>query len=270
MQFRHFTLVVAAAVLIVSSEGCRRVGREASSEESGDAVQSAKAVGEHSKVAVPQPAKYSGSKTCQDCHEDFYKLWATSYHGLAMRPYTTEFGRKNLTPQTGGTVIGKNRYRAEIDDRGGRIRQIGPDGERTFPIAQVMGGKNVFYFLTPMERGRLQVLPLAYDVHKKAWYDTAGSGVRHFTDRRDEALDWTDRMFTFNTTCFNCHVSQLRTNYDLAHDTYHTTWSEPGISCESCHGPGKRARRRDDARRRRQRDEGHQDHSHQGLHRPSK
>ena len=100
-----------------------------------------------------------------------------------------------------------------------------------------MGGKNVYYFLTPLERGRLQVLPVAYDVHKKAWYDTAASGVRHFPDRRDEALDWTDRMFTFNTTCFNCHVSQLATNYDLATDTYHTTWAEPGISCESCHGP---------------------------------
>jgi tetratricopeptide (TPR) repeat protein len=102
-----------------------------------------------------------------------------------------------------------------------------------------MGGKNVYYLLTPMERGRLQVLPLAYDVHKKAWCDMAASGVRHFPDRRDEALDWTDRMFAFNTTCFNCHVTELTTNYDLATDTYHTTWSEPGISCESCHGSAK-------------------------------
>jgi Tfp pilus assembly protein PilF len=67
----------------------------------------------------------------------------------------------------------------------------------------------------------------------------AASGVRHFPDRRDEALDWTDRMFAFNTTCFNCHVTELATNYDLAADTYHTTWSEPGISCESCHGSAK-------------------------------
>ena len=49
---------------------------------------------------------------------------------------------------------------------------------------------------------------------------------------------WTDRLFTFNTTCFDCHVSQLATNYDLATDTYRTTWAEAGISCESCHGPG--------------------------------
>ena len=102
-----------------------------------------------------------------------------------------------------------------------------------------MGGKNVYYLLTPLERGRLQVLPLAYDVHKKAWYDMAASGVRHFPDRRDEALDWTDRMFAFNTTCFNCHVTELATNYDLATDTYHTTWAEPGIGCESCHGSAK-------------------------------
>jgi len=33
-------------------------------------------------------------------------------------------------------------------------------------------------------------------------------------------------------------VSELSTNYNLATDTYHTTWAEPGISCESCHGPG--------------------------------
>ena len=101
-----------------------------------------------------------------------------------------------------------------------------------------MGGKNAYYFLTQMAKGRLQVLPVAYDVKKKTWYDTAASGVRHFPDRHDEALPWTDRLFTFNTTCFDCHVSQLATNYDVTTDTYRTTWREAGISCESCHGPG--------------------------------
>ena len=31
-----------------------------------------------------------------------------------------------------------------------------------------------------MERGRLQVLPVAYDVNRKEWFDTAGSAMRHF------------------------------------------------------------------------------------------
>ncbi len=26
-------------------------------------------------------------------------------------------------------------------------------------------------------------------------------------------------------------------NYDLKSDSYHTTWAEPGINCETCHGP---------------------------------
>ena len=51
------------------------------------------------------------------------------------------------------------------------------------------------------------------------------------------ALPWTDRLYTFNTACFNCHVSRLATNFDLDSDTYRTTWGEPGISCETCHGP---------------------------------
>ena len=182
----------------------------------------------------------AGSKTCQECHAEFYKLWSTSWHGLAMQPYTAAFAKAQLTPQEGDVAIGKRKYRAEIGRRGrAAFEKSGPDGDRKYPIVHVMGGKNVYYFLTPLDRGRLQVLPLAYDVHKKAWYDMAASGVRHFPDRRDEALDWTDRMFAFNTTCFNCHVTELSTNYDLATDTYHTTWSEPGISCESCHGPAK-------------------------------
>jgi tetratricopeptide (TPR) repeat protein len=29
----------------------------------------------------------------------------------------------------------------------------------------------------------------------------------------------------------------MTTNYDLATDSYETTWTEPGINCETCHGP---------------------------------
>jgi tetratricopeptide (TPR) repeat protein len=239
MPLRLMIVGVATAALMASSGGCQRGSKEVPSQVEADGAAippSQPGQGHPNGDAVPTPS-FVGSKTCRDCHEDFYKLWAKSFHGLAMQPYTPEFGRRNLLPQAGEITIGKTRYQAEIDDRGGRVRQRGPNGEKTYPIEHVMGGKNVYYFLTPLERGRLQVLPLAYDVHKKAWYDTAASGVRHFSDRRDEALPWTDRMFTFNTTCFTCHVSQLRTNYDLAGDTYKTTWSEPGISCESCHGP---------------------------------
>ena len=131
-----------------------------------------------------------GSKTCYDCHTKFYELWSTSRHGLAMQPYSPAFAKKELKPQTAEVVIGKQSFRAEIGEKQGWVRETNGDKETRYPIAHVMGGKNVYYFLTQMPKGRLQVLPVAYDVHKQTWYDTAASGVRHFPDRRqhDEAL----------------------------------------------------------------------------------
>jgi len=157
-----------------------------------------------------------------------------------MQPFSAEFARTQLTAQTDEIEIAKCCYRAEIENGVGWVRQRGPEGEKRYRIEHAMGGKNVYYFLTPMARGRLQVLPVAYDVRRKAWFDTTASAIRHFLDRTDEALDWRERPLTFNTSCFGCHVSQLSTNYDLKTDTYRTVWAEPGINCETCHGPGGR------------------------------
>jgi Flp pilus assembly protein TadD len=127
---------------------------------------------------------------------------------------------------------------AELRDGEGWVVETGPTGENRYQIDFALGGKNVYYFLTPMERGRLQVLPLAYDVREQVWYDTTASMVRHFFGVEDEALDWREQPLTFNTSCYSCHVSQLSTNYDLKSDSYETKWTEPGINCETCHGPG--------------------------------
>ena len=127
----------------------------------------------------------------------------------------------------------------------------GPGGDKAWPIAHVLGGKNVFYFLTPLPGGRLQVMPLAYDTRQKEWFDSAGSMVRHFRSAEDAPVDWTDRALTFNTSCYACHVSQLDRGYSFETDTYRTTWGEPGINCEACHSraggtwrPPRRRRRR--------------------------
>ena len=179
---------------------------------------------------------YVGSSSCRECHERFYELWAPSHHGLAMQPFTAQLSRSQLQAQKAPIVIGPTSYRADVDQ--GRVLETGPGGEKSYPIAHTMGGKNVYYFLTPLERGRLQVLPVAYDVRRKEWFDMAASAVRHLGGHADSPLDWRESPLTFNTACFNCHVSQLSKNYDLATDSYRTKWAEPGINCETCHGPG--------------------------------
>ncbi len=229
----------AAAVLSLVVAGCGRAPSQAPNAAADNRPHDAKHVSAASVPAASPGTEVVGSSSCRQCHEDFYTLWAPSHHGLAMQPYTAEFAAANLSPQTDAIKIGERSYRAEVGADGGWVVEHGPEGERKLPIAHVLGGKNVYYFLTPWRGGRLQTLPLAYDVHQEAWYDTAKSGVRHVPGGPEDApLDWTDPEFTFNASCYSCHVSQLATNYDLATDTYHSTWTEPGINCETCHGPG--------------------------------
>lgn len=179
---------------------------------------------------------YAGARSCMKCHEKFYELWSTSRHGLAMQPYNAEFAKKELTPQQQELKIGTFRYRSDITS--GMVYETNAKQTKRYKIAYVMGGKNVYYFLTHFPKGRLQTLPVAYDVNKKMWFDTAASGVRHFPGaERGQSVSWKDAEYTFNTGCYNCHVSQLSTNYDIKSNSYKTTWTEPGINCETCHGP---------------------------------
>ncbi len=192
-------------------------------------------------AAAMQASKASpvaGSRSCRPCHEKFYQLWATSHHGLAMQPFTPALADRELKVEAPRELsIGKTSYRVEWNSAGGQVRAEAAGSRSSYPITDVLGGKNVYYFLTPLDRGRLQVLPVAFDVRRKAWFDTAASATRHFGSQPDQPLDWKDPLYTFNTSCHGCHVSQLETNYDPATDSYRTAWSEPGINCETCHGP---------------------------------
>jgi len=179
----------------------------------------------------------AGSASCRACHQRFYELWRTSHHGLAMQAFTWELARKELTAMSGEIKVGQASYGVDLTGDGGQIWERAGGDERRYRIEQVMGGKNVYYFLTRLERGRLQVLPLAYDVRKREWLDTGASAMRHFAGLGEQAVPWRDPLYTFNTSCYGCHVSQLATHYDLKTDTYNTTWGEGGINCETCHGP---------------------------------
>lgn len=185
---------------------------------------------------IKNQGEFTGTQSCRECHEKFYKLWAPSHHGKAMQPYSDHFAAASLSAQAKPIVIRGLAYLAQTGSGQGWVLEKGPDGDKQYPIKHALGGKNVFYFLTPMDKGRLQTLPLAYDLNKQEWFDTAKSGLRHAGDAQ---LPWTDAAYTFNTACHSCHVSQYRLNYDLKSDTYQTTWAEPGINCETCHGPGE-------------------------------
>ena len=190
------------------------------------------------KKSVIAEDVYSGSESCKECHERFYSLWSPSHHGKAMQPINRTFLKNDSIPESPEFELEGKFYQILLKDSLMAMVEKTEAVVSEYPVVWALGGKNVFYFLTLLEQGKLQTIPLAYDVGKKAWYNNPESAVRHFPDGApDEALPWRDRAYTFNTSCYSCHVSQLNTNYTLESDSYLTTWKEPGINCETCHGP---------------------------------
>ena len=185
---------------------------------------------------------YSGSGSCRECHESFYELWAPSHHGLAMQPVTPEFIKNKIRLEQEAIFMEEAYYKAIAEDTVLYIQEKKGEETKEYPVLWALGGKNVYYFLTPWEGGRLQTLPLAFNVNTQKWYNNPESAIRHFPQAgentaEDQALSWRDLQYTFNTSCYSCHVSQLSNNFDLASNTYETHWKEPGINCETCHGP---------------------------------
>ncbi len=183
--------------------------------------------------------EYAGSENCKECHQHFYDLWSPSHHGKAMQQVDADFIKAAEIPASGDFSLEGKTYRVKTSESTMTMVEKNGNKEKDYDVVWALGGKNVYYFLTPLEQGKLQTIPLAYDVHKKIWYNNPESAMRHFPQgiQEDEALPWKDRQYTFNTSCYSCHVSQLKNNFDLASDSYKSTWKEPGINCETCHGP---------------------------------
>ena len=74
--------------------------------------------------------------------------------------------------------------------------------------------------------GRLQCLGIAWDTRPKAQ-----GGQRWFHLYPNEripagdVLHWTGPNQNWNYMCADCHSTDLRRNYDLATNSYKTTWS---------------------------------------------
>jgi len=118
------------------------------------------------------------------------------------------------------------------------VRTDGPGGKlQDFDLAYTFGFSPLQQYLVSFPNGRLQSLALAWDSCAKR-----GGGQRWFhlypdqTIASGDPLHWTGRNQTWNYMCAECHSTNLRKNYNLAADSYTTTWSEINVSCESCHG----------------------------------
>jgi tetratricopeptide (TPR) repeat protein len=188
----------------------------------------------------PIPLDYVGGGTCAGCHAEEARRWRGSHHQLASQKPDEKAVQGDFSGQTfehEGVVT--RFYR-----RAGRylVRTDGPDGQPAeFAVAYVLGVTPLEQYLLERPGGRLQALGVAWDSRSKR------EGGGHFfhlhpgetLDHRD-ARHWTRPAQNWNTQCAECHATNLRKGYIPAEDRFETTFSELGVSCEACHGPGSR------------------------------
>ena len=70
-------------------------------------------------------------------------------------------------------AIGSFRYRFSSNEQDGWIEERSDSSQSNYKITFMLGGKNMLIFLTPLEKGRMQILPLAYNIHEKKWFDNS-------------------------------------------------------------------------------------------------
>ena len=178
-------------------------------------------------------AQYGRSDSCKACHEDEYKLWKDSNHGMAERPVEPVLDRAAVDP---ARSFRHGRQTTEVRWTNG-VAEVTSVGLSRKPephaVARVIGKDPLRQFLVPFPGGRFQTLEASYDPHSNQWFNVYGNEDR----QPGEWGHWTGRGMNWNDMCASCHNTRVRKNYDPARDTYHTTMAEPTVGCESCHGP---------------------------------
>ena len=186
------------------------------------------------KTSEPQnqgTTDYLGSASCEKCHQADYAGWKNSLHIKMTRPVAD------------ATVVGDFREGTKFADHD-RSYQFGTkDGKpwisiafggnapETFTVAYTLGAKRFQGYLAKLPEGRIFVLPVFWHVTTKRWVDW-----KEITPIPDGAHGIRQ---IWNLNCFNCHATNIVQGYDINDQAYKSTWTEMGIGCEACHGPGR-------------------------------
>jgi len=183
---------------------------------------------------------FVGRETCAACHEAQAQAWSGSHHDLAMEEPTD----RSVRGRFDGNLFEGRSGAAAFLEQGGKflIRTAGMDGKPAdFPVSWTFGVAPLQQYLVPIPGGRLQAFGVAWDDRPadaggQRWYDLYPDQAL----KPGDPLHWAGLDQTWNYQCAECHSTNLRKGYDAATRTYQTTWAEPDVSCEACHGPGSR------------------------------
>ncbi len=188
----------------------------------------------------PLPLTYVGSRRCEECHAEEAERARGSHHDLAMQPANAESVLGDFSDPRFSYAGTSSRFYRKGD--GFFVRTDGPNGRLTdYRIAYTFGVEPLQQYLVEMRGGRYQALSIAWDSRPRKqggqrWFHLYPSGSVNHRDVRH----WTRPAQNWNSQCAECHSTNLSKGYRPSQDRFDTTFSESGVSCEACHGPGSR------------------------------
>jgi predicted CXXCH cytochrome family protein len=180
--------------------------------------------------SVPLNSEYLGSETCGKCHGDKHAEWSQSLHSRMIQKagpsaILGDFRENNTLKYEGWN------FRMVLADGRNWIVESDPKGhEQRYAIDYTLGSKRIQHYLSKLPDGRMRVVFPTWDVQKRQWFHSAEIIP---TGHHAEVS-----VQIWNQHCYNCHVSQEKQGFDIDSNSYNTTFSETGINCEMCHGPG--------------------------------
>ncbi len=181
-------------------------------------------------------ATFVGRNSCAACHQEELELWTGSHHDRAMELATEETVLGDFNGETFDWYGEKTRYWR--DGKKFMVTAEGPEGEpHDYEVKYTFGFTPLQQYMVEFPDGRVQVQRVSWNTEKQEWFYVTPPDVTAERIPAGDPLHWTGITQNWNSTCAECHSTNLKKNYDLAANAYHTTFSEIDVSCEECHGP---------------------------------
>ena len=180
--------------------------------------------------------------SCIACHQQEAKHWQTSDHAKAMAVATPEtvlgdfsgtharhHGQKVYFYRKADTFFADVSYDKNDQYPGNK--------SQTFEVKYSFGHYPLQQYLVDTGKGKLQVLPFAWDSRSKVeggqrWYHNYQSEEISPNDR----LHWRQPLQNWNGMCADCHSDGLERNYSLSKQSFNSKWDNINVGCLSCHG----------------------------------
>ena len=182
---------------------------------------------------------YVGSKACQECHKDQFSTWHRTYH----RTMTQVASRESVQADFNNVVLTNDGTRFTLtqkeDEFWARMEKIAAPEPATavepvdVRVSMITGSHHMQVFWVAEGHGNLQIgFPFTWLIPEKRWVPRNSTFVR--------PPDLEHRPEPWNIVCSRCHTTGVEPRFYASERIVATHVGELGISCEACHGPGKR------------------------------